>query len=203
MSYLLPPVSVMTDPSVKCVDAGMAPGQIKDLRELGDRLIATRPIEAKVGFNAESRVDEGKRKAVTQWLPFPTADPGTQWVYDMCADVVQQMNGLYWRFDLTHFYDQLHYVQYVAPSDHFTWHRDSGDDWRRPQRKLSFSLLLSEPGEYEGGEFMIHDGAEQTVKASDAGTFIIFPATMLHRVLPVTRGVRRSLIGWAAGPPLR
>ena len=203
MSYRLPEMPVMTDPSVICADAGLTPMQLKAIRELGDALIAARPLEAQVGFHAESRVREDKRKAVTQWLPFPTADNGTQWIYDMAGDVVQQINALHWRRDLTSFHDQLHYVRYTAPGDHFTWHRDSGDDWRRPQRKLAFSLLLSDPSEYEGGGFQIHDGAEQTVKATEAGTFIIFPASMLHRVLPVTRGERRALIGWASGPPLR
>jgi hypothetical protein len=203
MPYLLPPPPVMNDPSVKCADSGMTPMQVKAIRELGDALIATRPLEAMVGFHEASRVDESKRKAITQWLPFPTVDNGTQWIYDLCADVVQQINGIYWRFDLTHFYDTLLYARYTAPSDHFTWHRDSGDDWRRPQRKLAFSLLLSEPSEYEGGGFQIHDGVEHTVNATEPGTFIIFPASMLHRVLPVTRGERRALIGWASGPPLR
>lgn len=203
MSYRLPAMPVMTDPSVKCCDGHLTPMHLKTLRAMGDALIAARPLEAKVGFNESSRVREDKRKAITQWLPFPTRDNGTQWIYDMCADVVQQANGLYWRYDLTDFYDQLHYVRYTAPSDHFMWHRDSGDDWRRPQRKLAFSLLLSDPSEYEGGAFAINDGAEQEVKASEAGTFIIFPASLLHRVMPVTRGERRALIGWASGPPLR
>ena len=203
MSYRLPPPPVMVDPSVKCCDAGLTPGQLKAIRELGDGLLAERPIAARVGFNEASRVDPAKRHAVVQWLPFPTATNGTAWIYEMCADVIQQANGLHWRYDVTDFYDQLHYVCYAAPSDHFTWHRDSGDDWRRPQRKLAFSLLLSDPSEYEGGAFQVNDGAEHTVAATEAGTFIIFPASMLHRVLPVTRGARRALIGWAAGPPLR
>jgi len=203
MPYPLPDMPVMNDPTVKCADSGMTPMQIKAIRELGDALIEARPLEAKVGFNEQSRVDLSKRKAITQWLPFPTRDNGTAWIYEMCADVVQQINGLYWRYDLTHFYDTLLYARYTAPMDHFTWHRDSGDDWRRPQRKLAFSLLLSEPHEYEGGEFSVNDGVEQTVRATEPGTFIIFPAFMLHRVLPVTRGERRALIGWASGPPLR
>jgi len=191
---------VMIDPTVKCCTDVLTPMQIKSIRDLGDALIATAPLEAEVGYNADRRVIERVRKAVVQWLPFPAQDPRTQWIYDMAADVVQQCNGLYWRFDLREFTDQLHYVRYTAPSDHFSWHRDSGDDWQRPQRKLSFSLMLSDPEEYSGGELQVLD---QTVKERGAGTFAIFPSSMRHRVLPVTRGERRALIGWASGPPLR
>ena len=116
------------------------------------------------------------------------------------ADGLSAPSMLFWRYDLVQFTDQLHYVRYTAPSDHFTWHRDSGDDWQRPQRKLSFSLLLSDPEEYSGGELQVLD---QTVKERGAGTFAVFPSSMRHRVLPVTRGERRALIGWASGMPLR
>jgi PKHD-type hydroxylase len=37
----------------------------------------------------------------------------------------------------------------------------------------------------------------------DQGTIIVFPSTMLHRVSPITKGIRRSVVGWAMGPPLR
>jgi hypothetical protein len=197
------PYPVLVDPSVKCADAELSPMQIKAIREYGDALIAATPLPAKVGYNEQSRQDPRVREAVTQWLPQPAADPRSTWIYDMAWEVVQQINGQVWRYDLTDFHDQLHYVRYDAPSGHFTWHRDSGDDWRRVQRKLAFSLLLSDPSEYDGGGFQIFDGGERTVKASEAGTFIIFPAWTQHRVLPVTRGERRALIGWAGGPPFR
>lgn len=203
MTYRLPPAPIMDDPNVKVVQDVCTPGHLKALREYGDALIAKHPLPAKVGFNAESAVDESKRRAVVQWLPFPDHDKRTQWIYAMAADVLQQANGLYWRYHLTDFYDQLHYIRYTAPVDHFSWHQDRGDDWRRPQRKLAFTLLLSDPSEYEGGGFQIFDGREITIKAQDAGTFIIFPSFIQHRVLPVTRGERRSLVGWAAGPAFR
>ena len=205
------PYPVMADPSVKCVDAELSPMQIKAIREYGDGLIAAHPLAAKVGYNESSHADPVLRQAVTQWLPQPdygrltTLGPGGEsaWIYAMAWTVVQQVNGLIWRYDLTDFYDQLHYVRYDAPSGHFAWHRDSGDDWRRVQRKLAFSLLLSDPGEYDGGEFQIFDGGERTVQASEAGTMILFPAFTQHRGLPVTRGERRALIGWAGGLPFK
>ena len=69
------------------------------------------------------------------------------------------------------------------------------------ERKLSISLLLSEPDEYEGGElqFSYYHKNHGTVKPP-AGTGIIFPAWLPHRVKPVKSGIRRSLVGWMDGP---
>ena len=75
---------------------------------------------------------------------------------------------------------------------------------RHAPRKLSLSMLLSDPSEFEGGEFQVKtddDNVKQleTVK----GRAWFFPSYTLHRVAPVTKGVRRSLVLWVGGPPFR
>lgn len=61
---------------------------------------------------------------------------------------------------------------------------------------LSFTVFLSEPGEYDGGEFRLETPfGEQRLK-HPAGTLICYPSDMLHEVLPVTRGSRLAAIGW-------
>jgi PKHD-type hydroxylase len=61
---------------------------------------------------------------------------------------------------------------------------------------LSFTLFLSAPEEYDGGELIIDSaGAEDVVKL-EAGSLVLYPATSLHRVTPVTRGVRIACVGW-------
>ena len=69
------------------------------------------------------------------------------------------------------------------------------------ERKLSISLLLSDPDEYEGGEleFRYYDKNYAFVKP-DAGTGVIFPSWLPHRVHPVKSGIRRSLVAWMDGP---
>ena len=62
---------------------------------------------------------------------------------------------------------------------------------------VSFTLFLSEPDSYEGGELTIEGPAgEQTFKL-DAGALVAYPATSLHRVAAVRRGVRVAAVGWA------
>ncbi|MCK6649860.1 MAG: 2OG-Fe(II) oxygenase, partial [Bacteroidia bacterium] len=70
-------------------------------------------------------------------------------------------------------------------------------------RKLSISVQLSDAVEYEGGElqFMINQNIVTAPK--EKGTAIIFPSFALHRVLPVTKGNRMSIVGWIAGPAYR
>ena len=84
--------------------------------------------------------------------------------------------------------------------DHYTWHTDSisGDS----VRKLSFTIQLTNPTEYAGGdlEFM---PAITDKKIREQGTMTIFPSYMVHRVAPVTSGVRHTIVGWIYGPDFR
>lgn len=61
---------------------------------------------------------------------------------------------------------------------------------------VSFTLFLSDPGDYEGGELVLDSAfGEEAIKLS-AGSVITYPATLLHRVAPVTRGSRLAAVGW-------
>jgi PKHD-type hydroxylase len=104
-------------------------------------------------------------------------------------------------------------------TDHYLWHPDSTlvpehacgkeDRWR----KLSFSLLLNDTSEFEGGEFIIEERnvSQQSKNLNDfyserevplkQGEMVVFPSNSLHRVQPVTSGTRYVLVGWIYGPP--
>jgi PKHD-type hydroxylase len=69
-----------------------------------------------------------------------------------------------------------------------------------PVRKLSISIQLTDPEEYEGGELKLYDGEEEGVLMDKTqGTLIIFPSYVLHEVMPVTKGTRNSLVTWVTG----
>jgi PKHD-type hydroxylase len=72
-------------------------------------------------------------------------------------------------------------------------------------RKLSMTIQLSEPNEYEGGEFEIDPefGVLDQAVIKQRGTVLVFPSFLRHRVAPVTSGIRRSLVCWAEGPKFR
>lgn len=67
-------------------------------------------------------------------------------------------------------------------------------------RKISFSLQLSGPEEYKGGQFQIIEGEKMSFAPKQRGTLIIFDSRIRHRVLPVKEGIRKSLVGWVIGP---
>jgi PKHD-type hydroxylase len=72
-------------------------------------------------------------------------------------------------------------------------------------RKLSCIIQLTDPNEYEGGEFELID-TNQFPNANDIkqqGTIIYFPSFFLHRAKPVTKGVRYSIAAWFDGPKWR
>ena len=61
---------------------------------------------------------------------------------------------------------------------------------------LSFTLFLSDPADYEGGELSIDLPGERKFFKPEAGTLILYPTQFLHRVNPVTRGTRLACVGW-------
>ena len=68
-------------------------------------------------------------------------------------------------------------------------------------RKLSFSLQLSDPDDYEGGNVQLMDEAGNAyVVPRQRGSIVLFDSRTQHRVLKVTKGVRKSLVGWTVGP---
>ena len=71
-------------------------------------------------------------------------------------------------------------------------------------RKLSASLLVSDPSEYEGGDLILLDYHNNEVKMpKEKGSIIVFDSRLPHKVTPVTTGKRISLVTWMYGPKLR
>lgn len=85
---------------------------------------------------------------------------------------------------------------------HYDWHMDSFSPINGMQRKLSISILLSDPSEFEGGELQFK-GIEDQKVLTKQGSIVVFPSFIEHRVTPVTKGVRYSAVTWASGPSFR
>lgn len=63
------------------------------------------------------------------------------------------------------------------------------------ERKLSFSILLNDPTEFEGGDLILHC-VEDFIVEKQKGSIVFFTSKTLHQVTPVTKGIRKSLVGW-------
>ena len=151
-------------------------------------------------MQAEAQVERGHavdfRASTIAWIE---PQPAAHWLYHRVAGLFLEANRTF-RFELAGLVDALQYTVY-DPQGKFDWHTDLG--WGvTSARKLSLSLLLNGETEYEGGrlEFL---NASARGDALPAGTAVLFPAYMVHRVSAITRGTRRSLVAWGYGPPFR
>lgn len=100
-------------------------------------------------------------------------------------------------FDLRDFHEELALIEY-RKGDFYDWHLDIG---RAAQlRKLSVTVMLTEPEQYEGGDLTFPGARFGAIPKGDA---VVFPNFLLHGIQPIRRGVRHSLVAWIAGPRFR
>jgi PKHD-type hydroxylase len=138
------------------------------------------------------------RDSKVSWI-YPMEE--TTWIYARLFDSLTYLNNQYFKFDLFGMVEGLQFTKYEAPSGHYGQHIDklSGGI----VRKLSITVQLSDPNDYEGGELnLIYDG-DPTVISKEQGYLSVFPSYMLHQVQPVTKGTRYSLVCWVSGPPFK
>jgi PKHD-type hydroxylase len=126
-------------------------------------------------------------------------DEATRWLFERLREPLVAANARFLHLALSGFTEPLQLAAY-GPAQHYNWHTDVGPGTFRT-RKLSFVVQLSDPADYEGGALEIATDSRPKAMARDQGALIMFPAYVMHRVTPVTRGLRRSLVGWIGGPP--
>lgn len=156
------------------------------------------------GDQEAGTVDHDIRSSKISWLNF---NENTQDLWNILSDTIAKVNSEYFQFDLTGMYEPIQLSLYTAENNkqgHYSWHTDMNMIDRTVPRKLSMSLLLSDPSEFEGGELQIKPTSDEEITLEPKkGRAWFFPSWTLHRVTPVTRGVRRSLVLWVGGPAFR
>lgn len=125
----------------------------------------------------------------------------TGWVFQRIAGVISEINQRFFGFDLYAMEQGLQFTRYQAPGEHYEWHIDRG--MQTGTRKLSLSLQLSDPDNYEGGDLELWFGGEPMKASRERGMMTLFPSYVMHRVTPVTKGTRYSLVAWISGPPFK
>lgn len=155
-----------------------------------------------IGSNNGVTVDSKIRETKVGWID---AKPEMEALWLKLAGVVAEVNRRYFKYDLTGFYERMQLSVYKAEEGgHYDWHTDSCSQDAGVPRKLSVAILLSAPSEFEGGEFQVKTtGDEAKTLEIKRGRAWFFPSYTLHRVAPVTKGVRRSLVLWVGGPPFK
>jgi PKHD-type hydroxylase len=170
-----------------------------------EEYVSTLPLEdAKTIVGDEPSIRKSKRNFIRK-------NEDTAWIFETFNAVIERINDQFYGFDLNG-YEYIQFGLYDSSNNgKYDFHMDMILDDGRPDdiylvRKLSLTMLLNEPGvDFEGGEFEINRGCESESRAVDLkrGRIVAFPSFMIHRVKPVTKGVRKSLVIWVMGPKFK
>lgn len=147
-----------------------------------------------------SNTDEVLRKSKVAWIP---QQERFQWIYSRLGNMIMEANSTLWGFDLSNMNEMIQYTEYHDDGGHYDFHLDVGNAYPLNQRKISITVQLSDPDTYEGGDFEIMRGVNVEKLPKSKGCVLVFPSYILHRVTPVTKGVRRSLVLWVGGDSYR
>lgn len=156
------------------------------------------------GKQVEASDPNGIRSSMVKWIP---QNDQWDWLYQRMIDWAKEANDALWDFDLISAPENIQYTEYYATENgHYDWHQDIGPGELPSKRKVSITVQLSDGDEYDGGDLQITgggDGAGDLVASSTCprgrGVAVLFPSYMMHRVSPVSRGTRRSLVLWVGG----
>ena len=143
--------------------------------------------------------DSLKTQADVGWIEY---NQESKALYDKLGYIGRQINGGFFEFDLFGFVEDFQYTVHKEGVGNYDWHIDKGNLNSSP-RKLTMIIQLSDPSEYEGGEleFLITDKPNVAQKAK--GMIYTFPSWVLHRVTPVTSGIRKSIVVFLSGPKFK
>ena len=153
---------------------------------------------AEVGGRANGIVDTKTRTSHISWVPFNKMPE----MYKTIEKVMKQTNGNHFGFEGMQITEQAQYTEYPA-GGFYDWHMDSDVDFKHEPtvRKISMTCLLSHESEFEGGGLeLVNEGQIAKPKQGQA---IFFASFIRHRVVPITKGIRKSLVMWFGGPPLK
>jgi PKHD-type hydroxylase len=174
------------------------PEELDKIIEIGNQLPLSR---ASIGADLANTTDPAIRESTVSWVP---QTDETIWIYDKLAWVIRQLNGQFYKFDMFGFTEDLQYTIYnEETTGHYTWHIDMGSSGSMSPRKLSLVLQLTDPEEYEGGDLELMTSSDPIAVLKQRGLISVFPSFVLHRVTPVTKGTRRTLVVWACGPEFK
>ena len=144
------------------------------------------------------RIDTETRTSHISWLPFSKMIE----MYKQLELVMKQTNGNHFGFDGMCINEQAQYTEYPE-GGFYDWHVDNDINMQNepPVRKISMTCLLSPQNEFEGGDLELTKEG-QSVKLKQ-GQAIFFASFIRHRVAPVIRGNRKSLVMWFGGTPFK
>ena len=172
------------------------PDQCRQIIECGRR---QKPQTAQVGMGKPGGGTDTKKRVTTiSWIPFKEMGH----MYIDLNTFIQKAHENHFGFGDIQVTENAQFTEYPE-GGFYDWHMDCDENMAHepPVRKISMTLLLNDPSEFEGGDLeLMVSGKVAELKQGHA---IIFASFLNHRVNPVKRGVRQSLVCWFGGKPFR
>lgn len=194
---LLPPPAFIGEDNFATWENGFSDEQIKNIIDVCENY-----TKVEAGVSNENSINETIRKTKIAWVDY---NDETAFMYNTFGYIARQLNGQFFNFDIWGFQEDFQYTVYGEEESHYTWHMDRGmsRNTGSAPRKLSLVLQLSDPDEYEGGDLQLFTQVEPITVEKKKGLVVAFPSFIMHRVTPVTKGTRRTLVVWLTGPSFR
>jgi len=150
---------------------------------------------AQIGLGEKTELNKEKRITEIVWQDFMSP------IGCICQSYIHSANvQAGWNFNIETM-EPVQIGKYVD-GGHYDWHIDTGKPQKEIQRKLSISILLNDPSEFDGGEFEFKNNDDGNILTAQ-GDIVVFPSFLKHRVTPVTSGVRYSAVTWYSGKSFR
>jgi len=122
------------------------------------------------------------------------------WIREKIDGIIKQSNDIL-KFHIDGSFEPFQYTLYDQGGDHYDSHIDLGPSGMSSHRKLSVVVMLND--NYEGGQLEIYNSNLPISLTLPFNSAIVFPSYLLHRVTPVTAGVRKTLVCWYHGPKFK
>jgi PKHD-type hydroxylase len=169
--------------------------EIQQIIQMGEKELNP----AYVGNGLQAEVNSSIRKTLISWIG---PDNSPSWLIDRIISMLKEINEKHFYYELTGA-EPAQYTKYDGETNgEYKWHADIMPV-QNDIRKLSVSILLSDPLEYEGGNLILAPHGNPITIGDKKSRAIFFPSWVPHCVTPVTKGIRKSLVIWAHGPAFK
>lgn len=161
-----------------------------------DIVLKRKLVSLRKGLTSDYSSQNRSRNSYICFLPLIEE---TDWIFTKMSEISNRINNDYFKYDL----DSIESLQFTEYGENYNGfykkHIDSLYE-SSSSRKLSFTLQLCDPDDYDGGNLLLHTGKDVIDLPKNKGSISFFPSWALHEVQPVIKGTRYSLVGWLAGP---
>ena len=173
-----------------------SPEQCQNIIDAGH---AEKPQVAEVGMNKpKGGVDKKKRTTTISWIPFDKLPQ----MYKAVENQLSLVNLNHFGFENVRITEPAQFTEYPK-GGFYDWHMDLDVNGQNepPVRKISMTCLLSDPSTFTGGDLEFME--KNKMPALKQGQAIFFASFIRHRVAPIKKGIRRSLVMWFGGQPFK